>query len=42
MLPGWDIIVVGRGRSVKGPYEKMNEAYLDCLGRLSLLREEAL
>ena len=24
MLPGWDIIVVGRGRSVKGPYEKMN------------------
>ena len=41
MLPGWDIIVVGRGRSVKGPYEKMNEAYLDCLGRLSLLREEA-
>ena len=42
LLPGWDIIVVGRGRSVKGPYEKMNEAYLDCLGRLSLLREEAL
>ena len=42
MLPGWDIIVVGRGRSVKGPYEKMNEAYLDCLRRLSLLREEAL
>ena len=41
MLPGWDIIVVGRGRSVKGPYEKMNEAYLDCLRRLSLLREEA-
>ena len=33
-----DIIVVGRGRSVKGPYEKMNEAYLDCLRRLSLLR----
>ena len=23
MLPGWDIIVVGRGRSVKGPYEKL-------------------
>ena len=42
MLPGWDIIVVGRGRSVKGSYEKMNEAYLDCLGRLSLLREETL
>ena len=42
MLPGWDIIVVGRGRSVKGPYEKMNEAYLDCLRRLSLLREETL
>ena len=41
MLPGWDIIVVGRGRSIKGPYEKMNEAYLDCLRRLSLLREEA-
>ena len=41
MLPGWDIIVVGRGRSVKGSYEKMNEAYLDCLRRLSLLREEA-
>lgn len=37
---GWDIIVVGRGRSIKGPYQKMNEAYLDCLRRLSLLRED--
>ena len=30
MRPGWDVIVVGRGRSAAGPYQKMNEAYLDC------------
>ena len=40
MRPGWDVIVVGRGRSATGPYQKMNAAYLDCLRRLSLLREE--
>lgn len=40
MHPGWDVIVVGRGRSAAGPYQKMNEAYLDCLRRLSLLQEE--
>ena len=40
MRPGWDVIVVGRGRSATGPYQKMNDAYLDCLRRLSLLREE--
>ena len=40
MRPGWDVIVVGRGRSAAGPYRKMNEAYLDCLRRLSLLQEE--
>ena len=40
MRPGWDVIVVGRGRSAAGPYQKMNEAYLDCLRRLSLLQEE--
>ena len=40
MRPGWDVIVVGRGRIAAGPYQKMNEAYLDCLRRLSLLQEE--
>ena len=40
MLPGWDIIVVGRGRSISGSFQKMTEAYLDCLRQLSLLRED--
>lgn len=40
MLPGWDIIVVGRGRSAAGDFQKMTAAYLDCLKRLSLLRED--
>ena len=40
MRPGVDVIGVGRGRSAAGPYRKMNEAYLDCLRRLSLLQEE--
>ena len=40
MQPGWDVIVVGRSRGISGDYRKMNEAYLDCLRKLSLLRED--
>lgn len=40
MQSGWDVIIVGRSRSIGGSFQKMTEAYLDCLRRLSLLREE--
>ena len=40
MQPGWDVIIVGRSHSIGGSFQKMTEAYLDCLRRLSLLREE--
>ena len=40
MRSGWDVIIVGRSRSISGSFQKMTEAYLDCLRRLSLLREE--
>lgn len=40
MLPGWDVIVVGRGRSISGSFQKMTGAYLGCLQQLSLLRED--
>lgn len=42
MKQGWDVIVVGRGRSVDGSYEKMNEAYLACLRQLHLLQEDEI
>lgn len=40
MKPGWDVIVVGRGRAVDGPYQKVNDAYLNCLRQLHLLQED--
>ena len=39
--PGWDIVVVARGRAVDAPYRKLESAYLSLADKLGLLiREE--
>lgn len=38
LQPGWDIIVVARGRTVSAPFEQLNAAYLRLCGKLGLLR----
>ena len=39
--PGWDIVVVARGRAVDAPYKKLESAYLSLADKLGLLiREE--
>ena len=40
MLPGWDIIMVGRVRAAERPYHKLEKQYLRCLAELGLLRED--
>lgn len=40
MLPGWDIIMVGRVRAAELPYHKLEKQYLRCLAELGLLRED--
>ena len=40
MLPGWDIIMVGRVRAAELPYQKLEKQYLRCLAELGLLRED--
>ena len=40
MLPGWDIIMVGRVRAAELPYQKLEKQYLRCLAELGMLRED--
>jgi len=40
MTPGWDIILVARGRAVTATYQKMNKAYRSLLHQAGLLQEE--
>ena len=40
MEPGWDIILVARGRAVTASYQKMDKAYRGLLREAGLLREE--
>ena len=35
--PGWDIVVVARGRAVDAPYQKLESAYLSLADKLGLL-----
>lgn len=42
LTQGWDIILVARGRAVGAPFDKLTRAYLDCCGKLGLIREAAL
>lgn len=40
LRPGWDLVLVARGRAVDGPYSAMNASFLRQCGKLGLLREE--
>ena len=40
MLPGYDLIVVARVRSVETDYQKLDRTYLRLLNQLDLLRED--
>ena len=40
LLPGTDMVVVARGRSVDAAYRKLEEDFLSCCRRLELLRIE--
>ena len=39
-LPGYDIVVVVRGRAMDAPYRELEQAYLSLAEKLSLLRHE--
>ena len=39
-LPGWDIVVVARGRAVEAPFDKLTESYLSLAKKAGILREE--
>ena len=39
--PGWDIVVVARGRAVDAPFEKLTQSYLSLAEKAGLLVEEA-
>ncbi len=40
LQPGWDIILVARGRAVRTSYKKLNDSYLGLLAETGLLRKE--
>lgn len=37
---GYDVILVARGRSVNGPYQKLTAAFYKACGQVGLLREK--
>ena len=39
-LPGWDIVLVARGRCVDASYQKIEKAYQFALNELGLLKEK--
>ncbi len=39
--PGWDIVVVARGRALRAPFHALTASYLALAGQLGLLREDA-
>ena len=39
-LPGWDIVVVARGRAVDAGFSELTNAYLALAKKLGILREE--
>jgi ribonuclease P protein component len=38
-LPGWDIVVVARSKSVEAPFDKLTKSYLGLAKRAGILRE---
>ena len=41
-LPGWDIVVVARGRAVEASFSDLTKAYLSLAKKLGILREESV
>ena len=39
-LPGWDIVVVARSKSVEAPFDKLTKSYLSLAKKMGILREE--
>ena len=39
-LPGWDIVVVARSRSVEAPFDKLTKSYLSLAKKAGILRED--
>lgn len=39
-IPGFDFVVVARTRAMDAPYEKLERAFLQLAGKLSLLRRD--
>ena len=40
-LPGWDIVLVGRGKALDGDFEAIVKSLLSLAGKAGILREEA-
>ncbi len=38
--PGWDLVVVARGRSTDAPYQKLEGAYLSLAEKMGVLRKK--
>ena len=41
-LPGWDIVLVGRGRALDADFETMMKSFLSLAKKAGVLREEAV
>ena len=39
-LPGWDIVVVARGRAIEASFPELTKAYLTLAKKLGILRED--
>ena len=39
-LPGWDIVLVGRGKALDGDFEAITKSFLSLAGKAGILREE--
>lgn len=40
-MPGWDIVVVARSRSVEASFDKLTKSYLSLAKRAGILREDS-
>ena len=40
-LPGWDIVLVARGKALDGDFEAIVKSFLSLAGKAGILREEA-
>ena len=41
-LPGWDIVVVARSKSVEAPFDKLTRSYLSLARKAGILREDSV